>query len=865
MAITAAASAALLVSNASEDLWVLDTLAGLKASEYPNITGSAIPHTMLAGPRVPPPPSDAAVAILSDQRFHQIGDTQMAGAYLSDQWHVQGISNAAIVRAMESGGNITPAAQVALFSATRTRGFVAYADSPVTAPFGLATGRAAVPDWMRQVFSEADTLSSSRPQLSLGILAAGPLAWFGKPKQNWRLPHLRLAVHIDILEGDAATTMIVVNSIHIPTEGFSLTGGKLKALNANMKDAFPKMAATLLPNNAVDHDIATFTLMLAQGLIRTTGSVELRSAPNPRAPTNLALLDDVGQVRVLLKHALSVAINGALDWKSYKHSATPSMTERSTVGAAYSAAICGAKKEEERKKHKQLEDGSGVPVRKLVHPVEHSGLVLELVGARPSHLCRTSLTFHAATKSEINKFFTVRGSFHGPENALLYNKLQAGAPVAPKSANVSARGKTTKDHLFLSPELAVYLASSFVDDTYFKDHAILGARFTCLGEPPKLPLWQMPKLINWSSVPELPDTNCPCDLPTDPSQKYEALLSQLETEVNAALTAKGNAKLHPRQTGRGSTYEVHLVTEYSSPPKKGRPGDWEPSYHGIDAGHAKWMRQMRRLVNLTGLCQVPHPNAKQLDHRNKLWNSILDAKDFTPNFASWWNEHCGSHAALGSECPGPAVAAVLQKVFDERLRQFEKILQHQRSKDARDRRSNDPQNIFRDLQGETQLPCQTLLHRHPAEVTEVDDSDCSIVVSPPQPWDESQPLLTDQGACRILHAENDKLWLNRMPENLEGSKIFQETVVSDIMEMFEEFRKEWTARWDKHLHTPDSFWQPVVDFVHMAIPPPAKMEYAPITLELWKSTLRKKSKKAAVGPDGLSRADLLHMPDHLTN
>ena len=84
----------------------------------------------------------------------------------------------------------------------------------------------------------------------------------------------------------------------------------------------------------------------------------------------MALLDDAGQIKILLKHSISVVINGALDWKAYKHSATPSMTERSTVGAAYSAAVCGAKKEEERKKHKQLEDGRGLPVRKLVGPGE---------------------------------------------------------------------------------------------------------------------------------------------------------------------------------------------------------------------------------------------------------------------------------------------------------------------------------------------------------------------------------------------------------------------------------------------------------------------------------------------------------------
>lgn len=82
--------------------------------------------------------------------------------------------------------------------------------------------------------------------------------------------------------------------------------------------------------------------------------------------------------------------------------------------------------------------------------------------------------------------------------------------------------------------------------------------------------------------------------------------------------------------------------------------------------------------------------------------------------------------------------------------------------------------------------------------------------------------------------------------------------------MFDEFRKEWTLRWDKHLHTPDEFWDPLVRFTEQAFPKQKAMKYEPIPYQVWRRTLKHKSKRAATGPDGLSRDDLLHMPKSLT-
>ena len=78
------------------------------------------------------------------------------------------------------------------------------------------------------------------------------------------------------------------------------------------------------------------------------------------------------------------------------------------------------------------------------------------------------------------------------------------------------------------------------------------------------------------------------------------------------------------------------------------------------------------------------------------------------------------------------------------------------------------------------------------------------------------------------------------------------------------FGVEWSKRWDRHLHVTCDFWDPIVDFVRTVFPKIPTMENIPISYETWRKELKKKSKKAAVGPDGVSRMDLLRMPKSLT-
>ena len=59
-------------------------------------------------------------------------------------------------------------------------------------------------------------------------------------------------------------------------------------------------------------------------------------------------------------------------------------------------------------------------------------------------------------------------------------------------------------------------------------------------------------------------------------------------------------------------------------------------------------------------------------------------------------------------------------------------------------------------------------------------------------------------------------------------------------------------------------WDPIIQFADLALPRPPPMQYCPITKEEWTKALKSKRKKAATGPDGVSRQDLLNLPDQAT-
>ena len=182
---------------------------------------------------------------------------------------------------------------------------------------------------------------------------------------------------------------------------------------------------------------------------------------------------------------------------------------------------------------------------------------------------------------------------------------------------------------------------------------------------------------------------------------------------------------------------------------------------------------------------------------------------------------------------------------------------------AKTRRLENPNIVFQDLRSDPPAPLQALIDIRKATVQAVDPDDYSIEVAPPQDWTENS-LTIDGNMKTIVHAEPDKIWLDNIDDVMTDGVVQQETMIGDLPSLFQKFAAEWKTRWDRHMETPDDYWSPIVEFATSQLRPPSRpLQYAPITYEQWMQEVRSKRKNAAIGPDGISRNDLEHMPKHL--
>lgn len=444
------------------------------------------------------------------------------------------------------------------------------------------------------------------------------------------------------------------------------------------------------------------------------------------------------------------------------------------------------------------------------------------------------------------------------------NVQQWAATHLGKAIVKTCHNKTVKDHIYLSPELAVYLKDVWVENTWFKDHAVLQVSFQDLGSPPKVPMWRQPTAIEWDKVELLEEQTPFQSVKADPNEWYEDIQNELENRVQKSLIASGKPGLRPNQRGRASTHEVKWVSEYSAPVRKGRENDIKPDFHGTDKQHAQWLRQARRIANYVQV-QTDLPGSNRSEHRANLWKSIAQASGFPGGFQLWCKQSLSNITTLiPIRPPSRPFAKTVLDSFLQYLRAYENDLNATRVRQAKQRRIDDPNVIFKDLKQQSPLPVQVLVDDKISNIQELDENDCAIVVDPPHAWDQKQTIFGPHGALDVIYAEEDKIWVESISQLQEGDIIRQETYIAELQELFHRFGQAWSKRWDRHRSIDHDFWDPIVEFARSTLPQVEPMKYDPIDYDQWMASLKAKKKHAAVGPDAVSRNDLLRMPRDLT-
>ena len=189
------------------------------------------------------------------------------------------------------------------------------------------------------------------------------------------------------------------------------------------------------------------------------------------------------------------------------------------------------------------------------------------------------------------------------------------------------------------------------------------------------------------------------------------------------------------------------------------------------------------------------------------------------------------------------------------------MLKAQRTERQVARYQNDVNQIFRDVKKPGAQPVQVLLAKQEAAVAEVADSKTVAVVTN-APAEVGQVWTSTQGQHVVEEVQDTKVRFQHDHGLVVGDTLHQSQLLASTEEIHQAFAEEWVKRWDRDLAVPASQWDEVNAFVDLALPA-GQMECSPLSLENWKATIKAKKTKSAVGMDGVSRQDLLALPDQL--
>ena len=276
------------------------------------------------------------------------------------------------------------------------------------------------------------------------------------------------------------------------------------------------------------------------------------------------------------------------------------------------------------------------------------------------------------------------------------------------------------------------------------------------------------------------------------------------------------------------------------------------------------------------------PSPQRWEHKTALWNSILQALGFRKGFRRWWIEGRTSQAygeprELPTCPPGHDEAQTVHAAFQSEVEALESALTAKRREKLAQSHQEDSNRIFKDLQSEPSRPVQSLVQSQQLQVKTVTGNpngttSVELEMPPARPLRGNATTLTvetrDQEGevevqvLQLIKGDGCQLTV-KGPEICEASHIKCETAIGHVSEVKSAFSEEWVKRWDRHREVPHSAWEPVITFAKDAFQTVRSMEYEPISLDKWLSCLRAKKRRAAVGPDGVSREDLLSMPAQL--
>ncbi|CAE7670713.1 unnamed protein product, partial [Symbiodinium sp. CCMP2456] len=401
----------------------------------------------------------------------------------------------------------------------------------------------------------------------------------------------------------------------------------------------------------------------------------------------------------------------------------------------------------------------------------------------------------------------------------------------------TCKNATRRDFLWLSPE-AASLCTSVTPVEVFQEHTTVLAGFSFPSQATVRTLWPLPAEMPWQDV-QLDDwhqngAHRPVTAATS-DQWYARFATAVEQSLDGFVPAFPNGEASLRHDGLGA--EVR-----------------------------RWFQQLRRLQSLWHAAKAANPAASALEYRLALWTSIRQARGFRNGFPDWWLTRpvklVGSPASMPDLVPDASVARQLYDDFRCNFRRLEDWHLRRRTQVLDAKYDKSLAQVYKDLRDPAPEQVDSLQVRREYAILAVAPHGNQVHVEYPLDSRGVSSWAIDGDPVRVNSCDDDVCTL-AAPARSDCAELEQVQTLSSVADLCSEFKSLWAPRWQLHSTKTASDWDRFLNFVR-AFLPRHRLALPEISPDTWNRAVRRFKPRAARGPDGWARLDLLNLPPQRT-
>ena len=422
---------------------------------------------------------------------------------------------------------------------------------------------------------------------------------------------------------------------------------------------------------------------------------------------------------------------------------------------------------------------------------------------------------------------------------------------------------TRRDYIWLSPEAAACCVKAQVLDV-FQEHSTLIAGFSLPGHAVSETTWPLPSEIPWADVSvdrwHQQGPHAPIEL-QESSRWYAEFSHAVEQSLRGFVPTLPGNQLPSACFGRGRRLAPQVQSSSVSVLRPSRCGEVSLRHDGLCTEVKKWFQQLRRLQSLKHAVIAASLAPTAVDYRLALWRSIRVAKGFSGGFACWWSVRptrlVGSPSELPLTVPDAASATRIFEDFRCNFRRLESWHLQRRGQILECKYEKSLAQLYRELKDPAPEQVDTLTVSRDYAILAVSSAGTQVHLDAVPDLRGSSSWAVDGQPVAVLDV--DEVVCTLSVSASPGQELEQTQTLSSISDVQNEFVSLWASRWQKHAHLSATHWQRFLAFATAYLPRQA-FSLPRIAADDWLRAVHRFRPRAARGPDGWAKADLLHMP-----